>query len=150
MCHPFYRRYHRHPQRHDVFQVKSSSEKYDAFYGLRCACGRNKMNPRIQRLRNSIKVERYPLCIEKGRLLTESFKRTEGEPQILRRAEALAHVLDNIAIFIEDDELIVGNAASKPMGLEFDSYAGLWSQEEIHGLKEAGYAILAEEEAEIL
>ena len=108
------------------------------------------MNPRIQRLRNSIKVERYPLCIEKGRLLTESFKRTEGEPQIMRRAEALAHVLDNITIFIEDDELVVGNAASKPMGLEFDFYAGLWSQEEIDGLKEAGYAILAEEEAEIL
>jgi len=69
---------------------------------------------------------------------------------ILRRANALAHVLDNITIFIEDDELIVGNAASKPMGLEFDFYAGLWSQEEIDGLKDAGYAIAAEEEAEIL
>jgi formate C-acetyltransferase len=69
---------------------------------------------------------------------------------ILRRAKALAHVLDNITIFIEDGELIVGNAASKPMGLEFDFYAGLWSQGEIDGLKEAGYAISAEEEAEIL
>jgi formate C-acetyltransferase len=108
------------------------------------------MNTRIQRLRNRLEVERYPLCIEKSRLLTESFKRTEGEPMILRRAKALAHVLDNITIFIEDDELIVGNAASKPMGLEFDFYAGLWSQEEIDGLKDAGYAISAEEEAEIL
>jgi len=69
---------------------------------------------------------------------------------ILRRAKALAHVLDNITIFIEDDELIVGNAASKPMGLEFDFYAGLWSQDEIDGLKEAGYDIAPEEEAEIL
>jgi pyruvate formate-lyase/glycerol dehydratase family glycyl radical enzyme len=108
------------------------------------------MNTRIQILRKSLEVERYPLCIEKSRLLTESFKRTEGEPMILRRAKALAHVLDNISIFIEDDELIVGNAASKVMGLEFDFYAGLWSQDEIDGLKEAGYDIAPEEEAEIL
>lgn len=108
------------------------------------------MNTRIQSLRKSLEVERYPLCIEKSRLLTESFRRTEGEPMILRRAKALAHMLDNITIFIEDDELIVGNAASKPMGLEFDFYAGLWSQDEIDGLKEAGYDIAPEEEAEIL
>lgn len=107
------------------------------------------MNSRIEKLRGMIDVEKYPLCIEKGRLLTESFKETEGEPQILRRAKALAHILDNMTIFIEDDELIVGNAASKPMGLEFDFYAGLWSQEEIDGLKEGGYDITPEEEAEL-
>ncbi len=108
------------------------------------------MSDRIKKLRKSIEVDRYPLGTEKSRLLTESFKTTEGEPWILRRAKALAHVLDHITIFIEDDELIVGNAASKPMGLEFDFYAGLWSQEEIDGLKEAGYDIGPEEEAEIL
>jgi pyruvate formate-lyase/glycerol dehydratase family glycyl radical enzyme len=111
--------------------------------------GQGKLNNRIQKLRRSIEVEKYPLAIEKSRLLTESFKTTEDEPMIMRRAKALAHVLDNITIFIEDDELIVGNAASKPMGLEFDFYAGLWSQEEIDGLKQAGYDIKAEEEAEI-
>jgi pyruvate formate-lyase/glycerol dehydratase family glycyl radical enzyme len=58
--------------------------------------------------------------------------------------------LDNITIFIEDDELIVGNAASKPMGLEFDFYAGLWSEEEIEGLKEVGYKISDADKAEIL
>jgi len=108
------------------------------------------MNERITRLKKGIEVEKYPLCIEKARLLTESYRQTEGEPTILRRAKALAHVLRNITIFIEDDELIVGNSASKPMGLEFDFYAGLWSREEIQGLKEAGYAIGADEEKEIL
>ena len=108
------------------------------------------MNERITRLLESIKVDRYPLCIEKSRLMTESFRKTDGEPMILRRARALAHILDKITIFIEDDQLIVGNAASKPMGLEFDFYAGLWFQDEIDGLKEAGYGIAPEEEAEIL
>jgi pyruvate formate-lyase/glycerol dehydratase family glycyl radical enzyme len=108
------------------------------------------MNARITRLVESIKVDRYPLCIEKSRLMTESFRKTDGQPMILRRAKALAHTLDNITIFIEDGQLIAGNAASKPMGLEFDFYAGLWSQDEIEGLKEAGYDIAPEEEAEIL
>ena len=108
------------------------------------------MNERITRLLESIKVDRYPLCIEKSRLMTESFRKTDGEPMILRRARALAHILDNITIFIEDGQLIAGNAASKPMGLEFDFYAGLWSQDEIDGLKEAGYGMAPEEEAEIL
>jgi pyruvate formate-lyase/glycerol dehydratase family glycyl radical enzyme len=108
------------------------------------------MNERITRLLESIKVDRYPLCIEKSRLMTESFRKTDGEPMILRRAGALAHILDNITIFIEDDQLIAGNAASKPMGLEFDFYAGLWSRDEIDGLKQAGYDITGEDEAEIL
>ena len=108
------------------------------------------MNERIQKLRKSIAVEKYPLCIEKSRLFTESFKETEGERMILRRAKALAHVLDNINIFLEDDQLIAGNAASKPMGLEFDFYAGLWSKKEIESLKEVGYDISNDEESELL
>ena len=105
---------------------------------------------RVQRLKRSIEVDRYPLCIEKSRLLTVSFKTTEGQAQILRRAKALAHVLDHISIFIEDDELVVGNAASKPMGLEIDFYAGNWPAEELDGLREAGFEFSSREQAEIL
>lgn len=108
------------------------------------------MNERIEKLRKSIEVEKYPLCIEKSRLLTKSFKETDGKPMILRRAKAFAHVLNNINIFIEDGQLIVGNAASKPMGLEFDFYAGLWSKEEIEALKEDDYDISDDEESELL
>jgi pyruvate formate-lyase/glycerol dehydratase family glycyl radical enzyme len=107
------------------------------------------VNQRIQKLRGRLSVEKYPLSIEKIRLVTETFRQTEGEPQILRRAQALANVLDNITIFIEDDELIVGNTASKPMALEVDYDYGTWSQEEIDGLKEEGYAISQEDEAEL-
>jgi pyruvate formate-lyase/glycerol dehydratase family glycyl radical enzyme len=107
------------------------------------------VNQRIQKLREHLSVEKYPLSIEKIRLVTETFRQTEGEPQILRRAQALANVLDNITIFIEDDELIVGNTASKPMALEVDYDYGTWSQEEIDGLKEEGYAISQEDEAEL-
>ncbi len=54
------------------------------------------------------------LCIERARLMTESYKATEGEPMVTRRAKALAHVLDNMTIWIQKNEKIVGNYASTP------------------------------------
>ena len=50
-------------------------------------------------------VAKYPadvkLCIERSRLVTESYKRTEGEPEIIRRAKAFSHLLSNMTIYID-------------------------------------------------
>jgi len=108
------------------------------------------VNPRIAKLREGLQVESLPISSEKARLLTESFKQTEGEPQIIRRAKALANTLDKISIFIEDGELIVGNASSRPMGLEIDYDYGIWSQEEIDSIKQEGYTISVEDESAII
>jgi formate C-acetyltransferase len=82
------------------------------------------MNARIQQLKKDVEVDHYPLCVEKARLMTESYRCTEGEPEVVRRAKALAHTLSNIPIFIKDGELVVGNAASTFMGVEIDSVTG--------------------------
>src|SRR5512142_1137175 len=108
------------------------------------------MDNRIEHLRQSIRVDGYPLAIEKIRLTTESFRETEGQPQIVRRAKAFAHVLDHITIFIENDELIVGNAASKPMAVEFECDYGTWSRDEIQALRNEGYTVSTEDEAELI
>ena len=76
------------------------------------------MSTRIEKLREGLFIEQYPLCIEKIRFITESYQQNENDPVVLKRAKALAKTLDNISIFIGDDELIVGNTASKPMGVE--------------------------------
>lgn len=57
------------------------------------------------------------ICIERARLLTESYKKTEGEPMVIRRAKALAHILDNMTVWIGASERIVGNYASTPEGV---------------------------------
>jgi len=57
------------------------------------------------------------ICLERARLLTESYKKTEGEPSIIRRAKGLKNILDNMTIFIRGRELIVGNFASDPASL---------------------------------
>ncbi len=108
------------------------------------------MDNRIDRLRERIFVDGYPLAIEKIRLTTESFRETDGQPQVLRRAKAFAHVLDHITILIEDDELIVGNAASKPMAVEFECDYGTWSEDEIQALRNEGYTISPADEAELI
>ncbi|MEE4354200.1 MAG: pyruvate formate lyase family protein [Desulfatiglans sp.] len=74
------------------------------------------------------------LCIERARLLTQSYKDTEGEPEILRRAKGLAHILDHMTIYVKDLELIVGSWSSSPEGIPF--YPELSAQEMEIGMED--------------
>ena len=105
------------------------------------------MNERVRRLREQLKVDEFPVCVEKARLIMESLRQTEGEPQIVRRAKATAHYLDNKTIFIEDGELIVGNVASKVMGLEAGSLGPSWPDEDWEDLRASGLVISDEDKA---
>ncbi|KKM09396.1 hypothetical protein SY88_18730 [Clostridiales bacterium PH28_bin88] len=57
------------------------------------------------------------LDLQRSRLMTQSFKETDGQAMVLRRAKALAHVLNHMDIFIQDWERIVGYQTSSPEGL---------------------------------
>jgi len=54
------------------------------------------------------------VCLERTRLLTESYKMTEGQSPVMRQARALEHILLNMSLYIRDWEQIVGNYASNP------------------------------------
>ena len=105
------------------------------------------MNQRVKKLKEGLRVEKYPMCVEKARLVMESYRQTEGEVAILRRAKATAHYLDNKTIFIEDGELIVGNVASKPMGLEAGSLGPTWPKEDLEQLRREGLELSQKDEA---
>jgi len=105
------------------------------------------MNSRIKKLRQSLDMESYPICVEKARLVMESYKKTEGYPAIVRRAIATAYYLDNKTIFIEESELIVGNFACKPMALEAGSLGPTWNKENLTELRKQGLALSDEDEA---
>jgi pyruvate formate-lyase/glycerol dehydratase family glycyl radical enzyme len=94
---------------------------------------------RLEKLLKDIHVERYPLCTERARLITESWEQTKDEPMILRLAKAFAHLVENMNAFIEDGELIVGNGASRPMGLEIEPFMGPFSEENLRILEEEGF-----------
>ncbi len=59
---------------------------------------------------------KYELCIERMRFFTEIYKQYPDDPEIIKRAKAIAHTLKNMTIFIRDDELLVGNESSKNLG----------------------------------
>ena len=59
---------------------------------------------RVARLRERIVHAPREACIERARYYTESFKRTEGEPQIVRMAKALRHHLENMTVVLNEKE----------------------------------------------
>jgi formate C-acetyltransferase/4-hydroxyphenylacetate decarboxylase large subunit len=64
---------------------------------------------RTKMLRERYMSEKLTICPERALYFTESMKRTDGEPLILRRAKGLKHVLEKITPIIREGELIVGN-----------------------------------------
>ncbi|RJX26975.1 MAG: formate C-acetyltransferase [Dethiobacter sp.] len=107
------------------------------------------MNERVRKLKERLQVDKYPICVEKSLLVMESYRQTEGEPEIIRRAKATANYLDKKTIFIEDDELIVGNVASKPMGLEAGSLGPTWPEKELEELRQGGLELSAQDEMKL-
>lgn len=64
-------------------------------------------------------------------LLTESYRETEGQPIIMRRARAFAHILDNIPIIIRDGELVVGSTTIAPRGCQtYPEFSFEWLEAE--------------------
>jgi pyruvate formate-lyase/glycerol dehydratase family glycyl radical enzyme len=71
---------------------------------------------RIIRLKNNLLSSKYELCIERMKFFTEIYKKYPNDPEIIKRAKAVAHTLKNMTIFIREDELLVGNETSKNLG----------------------------------
>jgi formate C-acetyltransferase len=69
------------------------------------------MADRIASLKERHLAVEQEICIERARYFTESFRRSEAEPRIIRRARALANVLEKMTVFIEPGELIAGKQA---------------------------------------
>jgi formate C-acetyltransferase len=72
------------------------------------------MTSRIERLKSALFSSPREISLERALLYTESHRQTEGEPTIIRRAKATAHILENVEISLRGDELIAGNRTVKP------------------------------------
>lgn len=64
-------------------------------------------------------------------LITESYMETEGEPIVIRRAKAFAHILENIPIIIRENELVVGSTTIAARGCQtYPEFSFEWLEEE--------------------
>lgn len=87
---------------------------------------------RIERVRDRMYHRVATICPERAELITNSFKKTEGEPIVLRRAKAFADILSKMSIYIEKDMIIAGNQASRNFAAPiFPEYSIDWVIEEL-------------------
>ncbi len=87
---------------------------------------------RIGRLVDHLFANPPQIEADRGVLLTESYRATEGEPIVARRSKAFYHILENIPITIRPEELIVGSSSVAPRGAQvFPEYSFEWMEAEL-------------------
>ncbi|MFZ7101285.1 MAG: (2S)-3-sulfopropanediol dehydratase [Peptococcaceae bacterium] len=66
---------------------------------------------RAFKILKEVQTQRRPIIdIERAKYFTESMKQTEGQPLVLRWAKAMKHVAENISVYIDKNNLLVGRA----------------------------------------
>ena len=86
---------------------------------------------RIPRLVKHLFAKMPEIESARARLITESYKSTEGLPIILRRAKAFEHILRYLPIIIREEELVVGSTTIAPRGCQtYPEYSYKWLEEE--------------------
>ena len=87
---------------------------------------------RCQRLREQVVNAKSYICMERARLITKSYKESEGLHPLMRRAKAFHDILVGMSVYILPDELIVGHQAGKQRSAPlFPEFAVEWVDEEI-------------------
>ena len=86
---------------------------------------------RISRLVENLYRKMPEIEPDRAVLLTENYRETEGEPIIMRRAKAFAHILAHIPITIREEELVVGSSTLAPRGCQtFPEFSYEWLEAE--------------------
>ncbi len=87
---------------------------------------------RVRHLKDQALYAAPRLCSERALLVTDAYFANLAQPPVRRRALALAATLEQMSIYIADDELLVGNQASAVRAAPvFPEYAVDWLAEEI-------------------
>ncbi len=108
---------------------------------------------RIDRMLKGIRKKPPRIAVERARLMTESFRRTEGTPMVLRWALALENVLENIEISIGEDDLIVGRCGPPGRyGILYPELRGAWLETGIESFptRKEGRFIISDEDSRIV
>ena len=117
------------------------------------AVATNGPSERVERIKSRFLATTPQICAERAKLITESYRETEALPISIRRAKALEKILGSMSIYIEDDELIVGNQCSKPRSSPvFPEFSCKWLEAELDrlALRKADVFLISEDTKKIL
>ncbi|MFC1870468.1 pyruvate formate lyase family protein, partial [Chloroflexota bacterium] len=105
---------------------------------------------RIDRLKEAILNETPRIDLERLLYLKETYKETEGQPEVIKRAKLFEKFLKKKTIFI-DDNPIVGTLTKYPVGLiPYPEISCRWMREEADAYTCFGKASLSKEETKVL
>ena len=71
-----------------------------------------KEHPRLFAILDTFDGMTPVIDVQRGRLFTESMRRTEGQPLVLRWAKALKHIAEHITVYVEPMQLVVGRCGT--------------------------------------
>ena len=87
---------------------------------------------RVERIRQNYLNEKPHISIERAKLWTESFKKSEGQPMEIRSALAFYDTCCRLPVNIFDDELIVGTSGEyRRTGIITPEFGWKWVDEEM-------------------
>jgi pyruvate formate-lyase/glycerol dehydratase family glycyl radical enzyme len=95
----------------------------------------DQVTDRILLLREMVLSVKPSVCTERAKFYTQVYRDNEDKPVILKRALALEKTLQEMTIYIDEGELIVGNQSSQHRAAPiFPEYAVDWLPEEMDEL----------------
>lgn len=95
------------------------------------------MTDRIKDLREELFAKMPEVEADRAVLLTESYKKTENLPMVMRRALSFKHILENIPITIRSRELIVGSSTKSPRSCQvYPEFSFEWLEAELDTISE--------------
>ncbi len=87
---------------------------------------------RIDALYKYITSSKYGICVERARLLTEYYRNHPDQVPIVRRANGIDYVLQNMSIYIMPGSFFAGNQASHPRWAPlFPEFDVQWMEDEM-------------------
>lgn len=94
--------------------------------------------PRINELLEKFRDDVPRIDIQRAVLFTQSMKETENRPMVLRRALALKHIMENIDVVIQENELLVGTAGGAGRhSILFPEIRGPWFEKALRAAQES-------------
>ena len=99
--------------------------------------GTDEEEQRIQTLRDNLLIrpegKRGYLSIERAKLLTDSYRQTEGEAAILRKAKGFKHVCQHISIPYQEGQLLMGDPTAMVPGTEVEpEFFSNWMERDVY------------------
>lgn len=96
----------------------------------------NYLKNRVQKIKEELVKIVPSVCIERALLITKSYIENEEDPVVIKRAKGLAKILNEMTIYVDPGQLLVGNQSSKPRSAPvFPEYSVSWLSDELDSLQ---------------